>query len=555
MSRLTKCLFTGTLLSALLLSGCGNQAQEGTIPVASPDSAEITETSAVQSFTGKISSISGNEITLNKAQSGGTQESGMAEPDSAGKAAADGGNGVADGAAADDTGKEGTVGENGNTGDTATTGSTGDAADGSSTVGNSEAAGSTGSSTGGSETTENTSEAGSTGSSGVSGINAAEGVDGSSAGNGTAGSNSNSGFTPPALQFTDETVVITVDESTEFITQSDTAETGSSSEAAAGALTLADLQAGDILTVTLIEGTLTAARIELQSGLVAGGGGLTAAPEASASPLPLPSPGDDGKPQQSPGAKPDGQAAPPQDGKAGERPAGGPDGGPAGGAPGGGAPAGAGGGAADGAAPGSTGGAPSGASGKPAASTSTAPGASAGASSKPAASAKPAATPAAGAKPADADGGGSGGMAPGAAMSFGKIKSISGSKITLYTAEAPSAAPQDGAAPAGGPQGAVPSGRPSAEPGAGDGGQGSGGQGGRPQGQGGGQMSFSEETTVITVASDTKLISITFTDGKRTETTIALSTLKAGDIIQYTLKSGTAEAESISLSSGGPGGK
>jgi hypothetical protein len=35
----------------------------------------------------------------------------------------------------------------------------------------------------------------------------------------------------------------------------------------------------------------------------------------------------------------------------------------------------------------------------------------------------------------------------------------------------------------------------------------------------------------------------------------SLSTLKAGDIIQYTLKSGTSEAESISLGSGDPGGK
>lgn len=71
MSRLTKCLCTGTLLSALLLSGCGNKAQEETIPVASPDSTEAT---AAQSFTGKIISISGNEITLYKAQSGGIQE-------------------------------------------------------------------------------------------------------------------------------------------------------------------------------------------------------------------------------------------------------------------------------------------------------------------------------------------------------------------------------------------------------------------------------------------------------------------------------------------------
>ncbi|NOU77971.1 hypothetical protein GC101_03660 [Paenibacillus sp. LMG 31459] len=532
MSRLTKCLCTGMLLSALLLSGCGNKAQEETIPVASPDSAETT---AVQSFTGKIISISGNEITLYKAQSGGIQEPGVAEADPAGVDTAGSGNSAGESSSAGST--SGTTGGSSNAATSAADGSTG---------------GTAGSNTG-------------------SGSNAADEVDGSAAGEGEAGG-AGSSTSSPALQFTDETVVITVDENTEYVVKSGTGETGSSSEAAAGALTLADLQAGDVLTVTLTEGTLTASRIELQSGFVAGGGGLTAAPDASASPLPLPGPGDDVKPQQTPAGHPDGQAAPPQDGKAGERPAGGPDGGPAGGAPGGDAPAGARGGAAGGAAPGSAGGAPAGApdkpgaaagakpaatpaaGAKPAASTSPAPSASAGASSKPAADAKPAATPAAGAKPAAADGGGSGGRTPGAAMSFGKIKSISGSKITLYTAEAPSAAPQDGAADAGGPQGAEPSGRPSAEPGAG-GGQGSGGQGGRPQRQGGAQMSFSEETTVITVTSDTKLISITFTDGKRTEATIALSTLKAGDIIQYTLKSGTAQADSISLSSGDSGSK
>jgi hypothetical protein len=143
-------------------------------------------------------------------------------------------------------------------------------------------------------------------------------------------------------------------------------------------------------------------------------------------------------------------------------------------------------------------------------------------------------------------------MKDGAAMSFGKIKSISGSKITLYTAEAPSAAPQNGAAPAEGSQGAEPSSRPSGEPGAA--GDGSGGQGERPQGEGRGQMSFSEETTVITVAADTKLITVTFADGKRTEATLELTALKAGDIIQYTLKSGTTQAESISFSSGTQGG-
>jgi hypothetical protein len=479
MLRLTKGLFTGTLLSALLLSGCGNKAQEETIPVASPDGVEAT---AVHSFTGKISSISGNEITLYKAKSGGIQESGVAEPDPAGEAAAAGSN------AGDDNGGEAQTAETGNT-----------AAGGNDTAG-SEAA-----------VEEN----------------------GSAANADAAGNNASGGPSSPALEFTEETVVITVDDETEYVIQSGTAEAGTSTDAAAGDLTLADLQAGDIITVTLTGDTLIASMIELQNGLIAGGGSLTAAPDAGASPGPQPSP-------ETPGASADGQAAPPQDGKAGERPAGGKDGGPTGDAP-----AGAGGGAA--------GGAPSGAPDKQGAAASAKPAATPAADAKPAASTSPAASasagasskPAASAKPAAADGGGNGGMAPGAAMSFGKIKSISGSKITLYTAEVPSAAPQDGAAPAGGAQGAEPSGRPSGEPGAAG-----GGEGGGPQGQGGGQMSFSEETTVITVASDTKLITVTFTDGKRTETTIALSTLKADDIIQYTLKSGTTEAESISLSSG-----
>lgn len=66
-------------------------------------------------------------------------------------------------------------------------------------------------------------------------------------------------------------------------------------------------------------------------------------------------------------------------------------------------------------------------------------------------------------------------------------------------------------------------------------------------------MTFSAETAVITVTSSTQLLTVTFTDGTRTETAMALSALKAGDVIQYTLKSGTTEAESISLSSGTSG--
>ena len=132
-------------------------------------------------------------------------------------------------------------------------------------------------------------------------------------------------------------------------------------------------------------------------------------------------------------------------------------------------------------------------------------------------------------------------------MSFGEIKSISGSSITVYTAEVQAAPAQGGAAPAGGAEGTPPSGRPDGEPGAG-----SEAPGNRPQDGGGGQMSFSEETAVITVASSTKLLTVAFTNGTRTETSIALTALKAGDVIQYSLKSGTTQAESISLSSGTP---
>ncbi|WP_342561548.1 hypothetical protein NST84_18040 [Paenibacillus sp. FSL R7-0345] len=104
-----------------------------------------------------------------------------------------------------------------------------------------------------------------------------------------------------------------------------------------------------------------------------------------------------------------------------------------------------------------------------------------------------------------------------------------------------------GAAPAGGAEGLPPSSRPAGETGDGGGEQ----RGAGPQG--GGQMSFTEETAVITVTSSTKLLSVSFTDGKRTEAALSLSSLKAGDVIQYTLKSGTAQADSISLRSGTPG--
>ncbi|WP_187355156.1 hypothetical protein ['Paenibacillus yunnanensis' Narsing Rao et al. 2020] len=156
------------------------------------------------------------------------------------------------------------------------------------------------------------------------------------------------------------------------------------------------------------------------------------------------------------------------------------------------------------------------------------------------------------------------------AMNFGKIKSVSGSTITVYTAEMPQR-PQNGAggqAPEGGqpaegqgtpPEGGQPADGQGTPPEGGQpaDGQAAGAEGGRGQGGGmrGGMMqSFSEETTDITVPDGTKVLSVTFENGERKETEISLSDLKADDIIQYTLKEGTAEAESITLSTGGFGG-
>lgn len=67
-------------------------------------------------------------------------------------------------------------------------------------------------------------------------------------------------------------------------------------------------------------------------------------------------------------------------------------------------------------------------------------------------------------------------------------------------------------------------------------------------------QSFSEETTDITVSSDTRYVSVTFEGGEQKETALSLSGLKADDIIQYTLKTDTTEAEKITLSTGGFGG-
>ncbi|WP_019910352.1 hypothetical protein [Paenibacillus sp. HW567] len=488
MFKARKRLFTGLLLAGLLLTSCGSKADETTVPVASPDAPGTDVT--VQSFIGKISSINGNEITLYKAGSG-VQESAVAVPETS-------------------------AGNN-----------------------SAEAAGSEAGQASGSETT--------------GGQNPGAKETGDTAGNAP----------DSAPQFTAETVTITVDDNTDFV-QLTGASKSADQKSANVKDTLADLKAGDVIKVTLNPDSLTAAIIEVQAALATGGGKVVTEPSPVASPSPppsasadgkaLPSAGVDSKPQQSPGAAPggkDGQA--PTGGKGGTPPSGAPGVAP-GGRPGAGAKPAASAGAS--AKPAASAGdsakpaASAGDSAKPAASAgaSAKPAASAGASAKPAASAgasaKPAASAGASAKPAAS----AGGSAKPAALSFGKIKSISGNAITLYTAEAPAAPPQNGAATAGAAEGAAPPGKSSAPAGA------AGGEQPTNLPQGGGQMSFSETTKVITVTSSTKLLSVTFDNGTRSEATLALSALKAGDIIQYTLKAGTSEAESITLSSGGPGG-
>ncbi|MNO27363.1 hypothetical protein D3C76_172360 [compost metagenome] len=154
-------------------------------------------------------------------------------------------------------------------------------------------------------------------------------------------------------------------------------------------------------------------------------------------------------------------------------------------------------------------------------------------------------------------------------MSFGKIKSISGSTITLYTAEMPAGRPQNAGENAGGAatgagakSGQAPEGQTAPpESGTPEGGGPGGEQGGnRLDGgngmRGGGMIqNFSGETTDITVGSDTQIVSVTFDNGSQQETALSLSDLKADDIIQYTLNTDTAEAEKITLGTGNFGGR
>lgn len=157
---------------------------------------------------------------------------------------------------------------------------------------------------------------------------------------------------------------------------------------------------------------------------------------------------------------------------------------------------------------------------------------------------------------------------PNMSMNFGKIKSVSDNMITIYTSEMPSPPAQGTGDTTGGDmqndQDGTPPERPDSDQGTGNGAapeggmpQGEmpegGGQGGRPQG-GGMQQTFSEETTEITIDADTKIVTVTFDNGTRQENAITIAELKADDIIQYTLKSNSTVAESITLNNGNPGG-
>lgn len=173
-----------------------------------------------------------------------------------------------------------------------------------------------------------------------------------------------------------------------------------------------------------------------------------------------------------------------------------------------------------------------------------------------------------------------------AAMKIGKIKSISGDKITIYESELPAGRPggQDGATGQGsGPANGQATGQGNGQgrsgnwtppSGAPEGGYGRAGANGssRPAGSRGGngqtggnaasgtgqaenrqrfEPTFSQDTTDITVGSDTKIETVEFANGSRTETEKSIADLKAGDIITYELKDGGSEAQTIQIGIGG----
>ncbi|CAM4428518.1 hypothetical protein [Paenibacillus typhae] len=142
-------------------------------------------------------------------------------------------------------------------------------------------------------------------------------------------------------------------------------------------------------------------------------------------------------------------------------------------------------------------------------------------------------------------------------MNIGKIKSISGSTITLYTGQMPEGRPQNngeggqGTPPEGGKDGQQADGQQGTPPAGGAQSGEAGQQDGRRQG--GMMQNFSEETTDITVTADTEYVSVTYENGQQKETELTLTDLKADDVIQYTLQTDTATAVKITVGSGGFG--
>lgn len=167
---------------------------------------------------------------------------------------------------------------------------------------------------------------------------------------------------------------------------------------------------------------------------------------------------------------------------------------------------------------------------------------------------------------------------------MGKVKSISGQTITVYKSSFdPSQMPQggnrrsggngqNGNGQAGGGNGQAPAGNGASngsgqaagsdgqsgggqQPNVGgqalNGGNGTNGSGNRPQGGGMANM-FTDETEDITVSDATKIESVSYENGQTTTKELALSDLKADDVLTIWLKEGTQEAATIRV--GGFGG-
>lgn len=125
---------------------------------------------------------------------------------------------------------------------------------------------------------------------------------------------------------------------------------------------------------------------------------------------------------------------------------------------------------------------------------------------------------------------------------MGKVKSIGGQTITLYKSNM-----TFGQGGGRGPGGGDGEGQPPAD----------GEMPQRPEGEDGGRMNmdnmFSDETVDVQVTDATKIVTVTFENNEMKETEIALSDLKADDIVSVMLKDDTQVAESITIRTGGFG--